>query len=238
MLKADNADKSDELHDVSVGLQLKKHKVAGIEKLVQVTRREIKILFKDKANLEKVGIIFDVPTNYDEKALLDCLEAPLPIINIYRCQKRKIVNGNKTNDWIPANTIKVTFRGQQVPDEVNLGYSSRKVKPDVPRVLQCFKCMRFGHASKFCKQEKQTCKRCGYQHDVIQGTKCEKELRCFHCHSNEHDAGDKSCPEFIRNSLVKETMVFRNLTFSEANKEYPRTESSFRLAEKARSFLA
>lgn len=175
-----------------------------------------------------------MPNNYDEKTLLDCIEAPLPITNIYRCQKRKIVNGNKTKDWIPAKTIKVTFRGQQVPDEVNFGYSSRKVNPDVPRVLLCFKCMRFGHASKFCKQEKQTCRHCGYQHDVIQGTKCEKELRCFHCHSNEHDAGDKSCPEFIRNSLVKETMVFWNLTFSEANKES--TESSFRLAEKSKEF--
>lgn len=90
--------------------------------------------------------------------------------------------------------------------------------------------------SKFCKQEKTTCKRCAFQHDQLQGKQCDATIRCFHCHSNEHDASSKECPEYIRNALIKETMVFQNLTFTEANKEYPRTESRFRLAEKTQEF--
>lgn len=97
-----------------MGLDVRRYKVDGVERVVQVSRKEIKIVFKDKLtanaflksdvlvwmgvkaiipkyNLEKVGVVFDIPAKFDEKFLLECLESSLPIVSVYRCQKRKIV---------------------------------------------------------------------------------------------------------------------------------------------------
>lgn len=245
-----------DIHDVVIGHKLKKKKVKGIIEVKKVTRRELKVIFSNresandflkgrahveiglnayipKYNVTKVGIIFDIPTGYGDRQLMEELESDLPITGVYRCQKRSIKNGVKGNDWIPANTVKVTFRGQSVPDEVIFGYSKRKVKPDVPKVTQCFKCARFGHIAKYCRQTESTCHHCGTQH---RERPCPKNMKCFHCHSNNHDGFSKECPEFLRNELIKEAMYYKNLTFKEADDLYPRTESQYRLAEKEQEF--
>lgn len=121
-------------------------KIVGILEIKKVSRKELKIIFSNKEaanaflkgkaptelglnayipkyNVAKVGIIFDIPAKFSEKYLMDNLESELPITEISRCQKRKVINGSKTQDWIPANTVKVTFRGQGLPDEVTFGFS-------------------------------------------------------------------------------------------------------------------
>lgn len=248
-----------EIHDVVIGLKLKQLKVKGIREVKKISRKELKVIFtsKDMANefleseisekigveayipdynVYKVGIIFDIPTLYDEEYLRENLEAKVPIVGIQRCQKRKFVNGRKTNEWIPANTVKLTFRSQSVPDDVIFGYSGRKVKPDVPNVTQCYKCTRFGHIQRYCKQERHTCTRCGTQHDFSPDNPCTNGVRCFHCHSDQHGSTSKECPEFMRNKLIKESMFFKNITFTEANESFPKTQSQFRIAEKEAEF--
>lgn len=245
-----------DLHDVIIGHKLKQYNVKSIVEIKKVTRRELKIVFKEKAaancflkgdvpsriglkayipnyNILKTGIIFDIPACYGEKFLLEEMSSSCPIVDVYRCQKRKFVNGERLNEWVPANTVKVTFRGQDVPDEVTFGYSVRKVKPDVPRVIQCNKCLRYGHPVKYCKQAEMNCVNCGTRHSE---RPCPLGMRCFHCHSTEHDARSKDCPEYLRNVLIKESMFFKNLTFSEANDMFPGTRSQYRIAEKPKEF--
>lgn len=254
---SENENEIGDIHDVTIGLKMKKLKINGVTEVKKVSRRELKVTFFDKNsandflggkfptllgvkafipkyNITKTGMIFDIPTKFDEQYLKENLEAILPIVSVYRCQKRKIVNGSKTKEWIPSNTIKVTFRGQDVPDEVTFGFSKRKVKPHVPDVVQCYKCLRFGHISKYCKQVSNNCMNCGTQHEPPQP--CAKQMKCFHCHSDRHNGSSKDCPEYVRNKLIKETMYFRNMTFLEANEEFPRTESQFRIAEKSKEF--
>lgn len=250
---------SDDICDMEVGMKLKKMKVKNVREVKKVSRRELKVVFSDKPaanaflqghapkelgvkafipnyNVEKIGIIFDISPRYSDEQLLEELEAELPIIDIYRCMKRKTVDGRKTKDFIPSNTIKVTFRGQCLPDEVTFGYSKRKVKPHIPNVMQCYKCLRFGHVNKHCKQQDPTCKNCGTVHPFDLNDPCSKATKCFHCHNSEHDGTHKGCPEYLRNQLIKESMVFKNMTFFEANEEFPRTQSSFRSAERQREF--
>lgn len=248
-----------EIHDVVIGLKLKRLKVKGIREVKKVSRRELKVIFDDKKaandflkgkipeeigvvaaipryNVNKVGIIFDIPVKYSEEYLKQNLEAEVPIVEVYRCQKKKIVDGKKTKEWMAANTVKVTFRGQAVPDEVVFGYSKRKVKPDVPLPTQCFNCIRFGHVNRFCKQEKPTCNNCGTQHEFSRDKPCERQMKCFHCHSDQHDGTSKNCPEYLRNVLIKETMFYGNVTFSEANEKFPMTRSQYRIAENTKEF--
>lgn len=171
------------VHDTIIGLSLKKLQVKGVREIKKINRRELKIIFIDRAAannflissvpnelnvrafipkyvIQKVGIIFDIPTQYNEQ-LMDCIDSDCPIISVYRCQKRRIIDSKKTKDWIPANTVKLTFRCQVLPDEISFGYSKGKVKPFVPNVTQCYKCLRFGHVSKFCKQANGNCINCG-----------------------------------------------------------------------------
>lgn len=248
-----------DVHDVEVGLMLKKLKVQGIKQITKITRKELKVCFTTKElandflkgtipsgmgltafipryNISKTGIIFDIPAKFSDEYLKDNLESELPIIGIERCAKRKIENGIKTKEWIPANTVKLTFRGQSVPDEVTFGYSKRKVKPDVPKVVQCYNYMRFGHIRKYCKQQNLTCINCGTQHAVSRERPCTYPTKCFHCHSDKHIGTSSDCPEYLRNQLVKESMFYNNLTFSEANVLFPQTQSHYCLAEKQNEF--
>lgn len=245
-----------EIQDTIIGLKMKKLKVKGVMEVMKVNRRELKVIFKDKSsandflagsmpqklgvvayipkyNVSKVGLIFDIPTSFSEKQLMEEITSSVPIVEIYRCRKRKFLNGKRTDEWMDANTVKITFRCQSVPDEITFGYSKRKVKPDVPGVTQCFKCLRFGHVNKYCRQEESTCSHCGIQHVE---RPCQRAMKCFHCHSDKLGGTSKDCPEFLRNQLIKESMYFNNVTFFEANESFPRTESSYRLAEKQKEF--
>lgn len=245
-----------EIQDTIIGLKMKKLKVKGVMEVMKVNRRELKVIFKDKSsandflagsmpqklgvvayipkyNVSKVGLIFDIPTSFSEKQLMEEITSSVPIVEIYRCRKRRFLNGKRTDEWMDANTVKITFRCQSVPDEITFGYSKRKVKPDVPGVTQCFKCLRFGHVNKYCRQEESTCSHCGIQHVE---RPCQRTMKCFHCHSDKHGGTSKDCPEFLRNQLIKESMYFNNVTFFEANESFPRTESSYRLAEKQKEF--
>lgn len=248
-----------DLHDVDIGLKLKQMKTKGIWEIKKVTRKELKIIFGSKEeanwflkgnqpnllgvnafipryNVVKVGIVFDIPTLYSEEYLKENLTAEVPIMEVRRCQKRKVLNGRKTQEWIPANTVKLTFRGQAVPDEVIFGFSKRKVKPDVPQPIQCFKCLRFGHMAKFCRQEGNTCQRCGTRHEFSRENPCSNGMKCFHCHSDKHDGCSRDCPEFLRNKLIKEAMFFDNITFGEADERFPKTQSQYRIAERRGEF--
>lgn len=250
-----------EICDLAVGLKMKQWKLKGIQMIKKISRREIKVIFHDrnsangfiksnfpnelklkaylpKYNIEKTGIIFDINYHYDENQIMEHLESTVPIVSIYRCLKRKIENGKKTKEWIKSNTVKVTFRSQVLPDEVTFGFSKRKVKQFVPNVIQCFKCLRFGHIIKNCKQGNNNCKNCGTQHDTTTENSCQKKMKCFHCHSHDHDALNRECPEYLRNQLIKETMIFKNMTYYEANDEFPRTTSCYRVAEKQQEFPA
>ena len=63
-----------------------------------------------------------------------------------------------------------------------------------PAVLQCHKCSKFGHIASVCKQEQQTCKRCGGGHEA---GACEAEKpKCSNC-GGEHEASDFSCPKRV-----------------------------------------
>lgn len=245
---------SNNFGDMAVGRLLRTMKVQGVMEVKKINRFTVKLRFDtfDKANsfltspflvqnefkaflprynITKIGIIFDIPVEYSEQMLKDNIDSPLPIVDIHRFQ-RNSENERGEKVRIPTRTVKVSFRGQFLPDEVSFFYAKRKVKPFIPTVTRCNRCLRFGHIVKFCKQEKSTCVNCG----IIHEDECESPMKCFHCHSPNHDAKNVNCPEFMRNTLIKEAMVYRNLTFFEANEEFPKVKSQFSLAEQMTNF--
>lgn len=85
---------------------------------------------------------------------------------------------------------------------------------------QCLNCLRFGHIKLGCKGTER-CKNCGIENHI--STSCtSSKLNCANC-KGEHSATDRNCPERNRQNEINITMGTRNLTFSEANIEHPKT---------------
>lgn len=68
-------------------------------------------------------------------------------------------------------------------------------------VIQCHKCLRFGHMANYCKQEKKNCGNCGdVEHQRDQCTKKDTPscINCVRRHKRDtnHTARDKSCPSY------------------------------------------
>ena len=48
---------------------------------------------------------------------------------------------------------KITFEGLTLPRNVKIEGMNKEVRPYVPKSLQCNECSRFGHLTKYCRNE-------------------------------------------------------------------------------------
>ena len=71
---------------------------------------------------------------------------------------------------------------------------------------QCYNCLKYGHISKYCKNQEKTCFKCSRKgHDK---DSCTFDIRCLHCKEG-HYSNNKSCPRYqceikIINTQMKE----------------------------------
>ena len=87
-----------------------------------------------------------------------------------------------------------------------------EVVPYVQRVMQCFRCLRFGHSLKFCRG-KQRCVNYRKEHEG----ECTSETECVHC-KRSHKATDRRCASFIRQQKIKQLVVYEDLSYKEAER--------------------
>ena len=74
------------------------------------------------------------------------------------------------------------------------------------KVLVCFKCQRFNHLAKDCKNET-NCGKCNQNHQTRE-CNAEKNLyKCSRCKTNDHPTWSNSCPEFLAKKKNKSKMV-------------------------------
>lgn len=241
------------LNDMTVGKLLKELQVNGIIQVKKIGRIKCKIQFDNKINanafltnaklkerklkayiptssIMKIGIIYDIPTEHDDEFLKQNIESDAEVTQIFRY--KRTVEDDGVKKQIPTRTVKVTFRSQVLPREVTFFYAKRLVKPFIPKVIQCYKCLRYGHTKSVCKQTMTTCENCATIHEG----ECDKRRRCFNCKSPEHHSKDPNCPEFARQQVIKEAMVYRNLSYVEANEEYPKVQNAYSILEHDKEF--
>ncbi|CAI6350381.1 unnamed protein product [Macrosiphum euphorbiae] len=85
-------------------------------------------------------------------------------------------------------------------------------------VSQCFKCQKYGHTSKNCREEEMTCRNCAGSHD---SRTCQiKEFKCCNC-KGKHKASSDSCPTKTAalKRLAKRTDFSQPLTTGTTDKE-------------------
>ena len=83
-------------------------------------------------------------------------------------------------------------------------------------VVQCFKCLRYGHTKILCKSTINHCGKYGEEHDK---EFCQNEFQyCVYCKSNDHGSIARSCPIYLKQRRIKEIMAKNNVSFKEAEK--------------------
>ena len=83
----------------------------------------------------------------------------------------------------------LTFGSCALPDEVRIGWTRCVVREYIPPPRRCFKCNKFGHGSKSCRQDKGTCVTCGQEQH---GGDFQREPKCSNC-GEQHTAASKEC---------------------------------------------
>lgn len=170
--------------------------------------------------LSTKGIIRDVGFSIDPEDIMGDSEGRTRITEAKRISRR--VGKGSEAQFVPTRTFLLTFEGKKLPNEVRLYNVNYKVDIYIRSVTQCFKCLRYGHAKKFCRG-KFRCSKCGEEHtrDVC-NRKEPNEMECCICRGN-HEATSKDCPEMTRQKLINETMAMENITFFEACLRFPAT---------------
>lgn len=115
---------------------------------------------------------------------------------------------------VPANIIKVTYRGQNIAREVSVFKVVHKSDVFVFKPKFCGNCKRFGHTKKYCRGDK------------YEGHECR------YCQTNEHHTGNRMCPETQRQWKIGKIMVMKRVSWKEAEKmsmediQFPTVSSS------------
>jgi ribA/ribD-fused uncharacterized protein len=103
----------------------------------------------------------------------------------------KRFNRKSGNDWIPSNSILITFNNPVLPKAVKFGYMSFRVKPFFPRPMRCFDCQKYGHTKTRCRGTK-TCGKCGADDQDHDFDHCSAAPHCPQC-GESHPVWSGAC---------------------------------------------
>lgn len=171
--------------------------------------------------LFRQGIVRNVDTSLTEDELLEEItpiyNRSVKVTNVRRFNRR-VQDTDGNIEYVPTGTIQVTFRGQSLPTHVSIYYVRCDVEKYVPKVLQCTKCLRYGHTDRLCKSTLR-CSLCAENHPDNQCSTAAENRKCLHCkgpHSARVNFKNNVCPELDKQKMIKNLMIDENVTFYEA----------------------
>ncbi|KAL0871642.1 hypothetical protein ABMA27_004168 [Loxostege sticticalis] len=172
-----------------------------------------------------MGVVRGVPTDWTDDEVKENISVPIGCGAILKVRRfRRKVTSNGKSEFVPTETVVLTFDGQVLPKRVFLCFNSLPVDLYIFPTIQCFNCCRYGHVKSQCRSTPR-CFRCGHGHSG-EGCSVEENVTCCLC-SGPHCATDKKCPEFARQKGIKETMAKICLSYGEALKLHPPVSKSY-----------
>lgn len=169
--------------------------------------------------IARPAIIKNIDSDYSEDTLKNIIDSrQFKIKNIIR-MNRRIIREEKI-EYVPSNTIKIFFYGQNIPEYIYIWNARFPCEPFIRAVKQCYRCFRYGHFAKQCKNNYERCSRCGDKDHTKKDCKSEK-IKCANCTQN-HEPTDKDCPERLRQKQITELMATHNMSYHEAFLEVPK----------------
>ena len=98
---------------------------------------------------------------------------------------------------IPTDVAEIKFELETPPKEVQLFGLVLPVSKYIPEAIQCRKCFKFSHTSKWCKsKDPRVCHWCSQKEHTSRGERCPNDPQCINCPrgSNAHANISKDCP--------------------------------------------
>lgn len=171
-------------------------------------------------NVTRMGVIRGVPVEWSDEEVMDNITVPIGVGKILKVRrlKRKNITNDKV-DFVPIETVVLTFDGTSLPTRVYLCYNALPVQLYIYPTIQCFQCCRYGHIKSQCRSLPR-CFKCGLGHTGEGCSVDEEDVTCILC-SGSHVATSRNCPEFSRQKAIKETMAKSCMTYAEAQKLHP-----------------
>lgn len=239
------------LRPMKIGLFLVKNKVENISKdgIKSVGRNRVSVQFKNRQsannfishsllaannlsasipayNISRMGVIRNIPVDLSMEDLVSTMEVSEgsgKVLKARRLNRKKMVDG--TPEWVPTQSVVVTFEGQRLPQYVYAAYNSLTVEAYQLPTIQCYNCCRFGHTKNQCRSRAR-CFRCSKEHP---GDSCEvpeEKSTCLYC-SGSHFANDKCCPEQFRQKHIKSIMSEQGISYIDASSQTPKVRRSY-----------
>ncbi|XP_063627646.1 uncharacterized protein LOC134806013 [Cydia splendana] len=150
---------------------------------------------------EVTGVILHVPTNLSNAQIYSAISSSKNIVCVRRFMRKVNNDGRITEE--PTKTVSITFSCPVLPDSVDLNSWRFELRPYIPPVKQCLRCLRYGHIAKFCKNEL----RCSICQDNHKFTECQidpKSAKCVHCSGN-HISISTTCP--VKQQKINENKI-------------------------------
>jgi hypothetical protein len=209
-----------------------KHLKMGINSLKKTSKKSVIVKFDNvedknimKREVEKVNdliaveeikrnplIVFrGIVKGISETELNECLNtqnSKLKLTEPIKIKYKKRHRNSLLSD-IVCQVSPVNWRALTNIEIVYIGYQRIRVE-DISPLIQCFKCLKFGHIHSSCSQEHSVCAFCAQNHDSRECKKDGVTKVCVNCRNHkrtevEHSAFDYRCPiKKNYDSLVRE----------------------------------
>ncbi|XP_062541493.1 uncharacterized protein LOC134209530 [Armigeres subalbatus] len=234
-------DQPTQQHPVDVGKCLKQNNVTGYQDIQAIGKFRYRVTFPSDQEARKlaeislqnhnlkcyvpvmlkqtVGLIKGVPFKYEDRELLEELEAEVPIIKVERVLKM-----DSEKNLTKTKNVRLTFKGKELPKTVAIYGYRFEVELYLFPIKQCQNCWGYGHKASNCKRTKK-CNLCGIQHDTSE-EQCR--TKCINCRGN-HAANSKDCPERHKQRLIAQKMQREKVSYKEARSSF--LQNRFQLLE-------
>ncbi|KAF9790148.1 hypothetical protein SFRURICE_020886 [Spodoptera frugiperda] len=156
------------------------------------------------------GIVKGIDLELNEDEIKNILKSNTEVLSIKRLQRL-----NSEGKWIDCESIRISFKGDVLPQYV-YAYDCRFiVEAYTFPVTQCSGCWKFGHLIKYCPAKKICCPKCGGNHD-----NCSlEEYKCLNC-KGDHFVLDRKCPMYIKEKTIRKIMSEEQITYRNALQRY------------------
>ena len=193
------------------GLMIETEKSEQLEKIKNCEALKTKglIIEAPKKRSPKL-MIYDLDTDRAEKEIIEDVyvqnieEDLIPkedFLKEFTCV-HKYVNKNRQDqkaNWVVECSARVRNLLRR-RDRIYVGWQSCRLK-DYNPIVRCYKCLAFGHISKYCKG-KQPCSHCMLEHDIKECRNKAQPAKCINCKlakkPYDHATGSKTCTEYER----------------------------------------
>ncbi|KAI5645700.1 hypothetical protein NE865_02367 [Phthorimaea operculella] len=191
------------------GVIISADKKGDIEKLKETVKSFSSKLTIDEPRKRKPRIIvIGVPTAMAEKEVFECifkqnLSDKMPTLTLEKflletkLSHKSGKKGLETTNYILEVSADIR-KALIIQNRAYINWSSCPIR-DFTLVTRCFQCQKYGHAAKFCREEKPTCGHCGeLGHQIKTCGKQNDAPKCATClHFKkpcQHKTGDLECP--------------------------------------------